>query len=85
MPSPWAWIGIGAFALIAFFISGEFFPAFVLAVLFVVLILGIVVLAPQFAATTPGVVVIILIIIAIVIFGFLQVGQSVSLSLVQGL
>ena len=85
MPSLGVWVGLGAFALLALFISATFFPAFALALLFIILIIGIIVVAPQFAATPYGIGLIVFILVLAAIFGFVQAGQTISASLVHPL
>jgi len=85
MPSLLTWIGIGAFALFALFLSATFFPAFAMAILFIILIIGIAVAAPQFAVTPAGIGIIIVLIALTAIFGLVQVGQTASLSVVHAI
>jgi hypothetical protein len=74
-------LALGAFALLAFIIVAAFFPALFIAILFLVVLIILVVLAPQFVASPSGIAIIIILLALTAIFGFVQAGQSASLSL----
>ncbi len=78
---PLAYAGLAVVALIAFLLFAIFFPALLLALLF--FIAGIA--AFYFGRTSPyGIWIGLLFIVLAAVFGFLAVGQSVSLAIVHG-
>jgi hypothetical protein len=74
-------LALGAFALIAFVVVAAFFPALFLAILFVVVLLILIVLAPGFVEKPAGIALVIILLALAAIFGFVQAGQTASLSL----
>lgn len=80
---PRAILGFGLLAFFAIIITAWFFPALFLALVFILAFFAIVVFAPQFAGTKAGLIVILALLGLAAAFGFAQVGQQASLSLVH--
>ena len=80
-------LGFGVFALIGFLAVAALFPALMIVMLLLLVLLGMAMLAPKFAATHAGIAIIFVLILLIALFGFIfaGVGQSASLSLVHAL
>jgi len=77
-----AYVGIGIVALIAFIIFAIFFPALLLALIFGLAALFVLVV---YKAHPYGLWVGVALLLIAAVFGFVQVGQQASLSLVHSL
>ena len=80
-------LAFGLIGLIAFFVTAAFFRDLLIVILLLLVLVGLAVFAPKFAATGPGIALIFVLIILIAVFGFLfaNVGSQVSLSIAQGI
>lgn len=79
------YVVFGLFALLGVVVIATFFPGFFMALLFLVVLAGLAVFAPRFAATTPGIAIILVLLLLAALFGFAQFGHQASLAIVNGL